>query len=126
MKTRYSRQDMTGFIRRFAVSCLEYESIRQQDCLMLSLAAGLKQPYTDSPPLVDGLSPPRQPQRDIQYRESGLVLLFTGCAGVKVRSCQAFSGLYGVQVGSVLKVPAGSLQGFCRLPVASELVSFND
>ncbi len=37
-------------------------------CLTLSLAAGLKQPYTDSLPLVDGLSPPQQPQRDIQYR----------------------------------------------------------
>lgn len=45
------------------------EYIREQNCPMLSLAAGLKQPYTDSLPLVDGLSPPQQPQRDTHIEQ---------------------------------------------------------
>lgn len=77
------------------MACLEYESIREQVCLMLSLAAGLKQPYTGSLPLVDGLSPPRQPQRNIQYRNPGLsscLLVVQGSGSPPVRHLVVSTG----------------------------------
>lgn len=69
-------------------------------CLTLSLAAGLKQPYTDSLPLVDGLSPPQQPQRDIQYRAACRVFFFAHYSGARVRCSQVFN--------RPLRKPAGS------------------